>query len=359
MNNMKKLSLLLLALSGAGLTACNSGSSSATQAPKQNTVASIESITEQKINASEGIAESTPSIKADEHATIGYVITKDGNLDFYKNDKFIGVVHKFEDKGNKVQIAEVGDGYNLNIVYVSTYAHPRTLPEQGVIHKCFISANGNSASCSEIYRIEDGASIENFAFDGNGNGYVQTHKGLVRFKGDRVYGVRNDIINFVSLNGNNHFFTRKSYNENTGISTFLEYAGFDDYQPKEHQISSGKYYFYNYMSIDNVNSIDGIKGYALCFMPGEKQNDHSFCSIYKGHASRMHGFEDTPTGISSIVTRINNYNYNYIYVSTATYPSPYQKESGKGELKKCDPSGYCSTIDTFKSGAMDSAFATY
>lgn len=349
MNNMKKLSLLLLALSGASLTACNSGSSS-TQAPKQNTVANTESVTAQKLNASEGIAESTPSIKADEHATIGYVITKDGNLDFYKNDEFIGVVHKFEDKGNKVQIAQVGDGVNPNIVYVSTYAKPslKRFPEQGVIHRCIISASGKSANCSEIYRRQDDPSIGNFTFDGNGNGYVNTPEGLVRFVGNREVGVRTDIKGAVSINrtGNNNFFIKKGSDSTTGMTTYLEYAGFTDYQPKEYQVSSGNYLLYD-TSIDDIKY--GVAGYALC--------SNNLCSLGGGVAVRRHGFEDNPTGLSSVVTRIDP--KNYIYVSTATYPSPYEVESGKGELKKCTPDGNCSTIDTFKSGAMGSSFVTY
>lgn len=343
-----KLLVLLVALAGAGLTACNSGSSG-TQSPKLNTVVSNESVTATKLDESAGITLSNPL--QDTNGTIGAVITKGGNLDYYQNDKFIGVVHKFEDYPSHVQIAQVGiKGQSPTIIYVTTYVRHtyRSDKEQGVIHKCVLPPSGGKFECLEIYRDDKGV-VYNINFDGNGNGYAMSSKGLLNFVGDRLLGVRTDIKNLIPApyaNAGNEFLTA-THNPTTSIYTISEYSGFSDNQPKLHTISSNN----RALSSISIDSRIRMEGYSICHFTGDSsKSDYSLCSISDGTAVKMNGFEDYPTGLSSLVSSV--------YVSTIN-DSTSSMSMGKGELKKCTYSGYCSTIDKFDTGAMDVSFKTY
>lgn len=309
---MKKLSLLLLALSGAGLTACNSGSSS-TQAPKQNTVANTESVTEQKLDASESIVLSNPLQGV--HGTIGVAVTDGKNLDYYRDDKFIGIIHKFEDVPDRVQIAQVGiRGTQSTIIYVVTYSPNYTAK---LIHKCVQPPSGGNFVCSQIYSTKE--AITGIRFDGNGNGYALiSDYGLVRFANDKVVDVRTDINGHSLDASGDTIFIRTTY------SQIIRLNGFYDNYPLIYD--TGK----NFKSF----SIDGeLNGYMFEY--------RYLYSMYNGHVGRLlHSFEDNINGISSTGSAI--------YVGTR----------GK-ELKKCTPSGDCSTIDKFGDSVNDVSFREF
>ena len=128
MNNMKtkNLSLILATLLSAGLTACNSGGSNPASKNTQNAVAE---------SAVEALTTPNNSYSA------GVVLTSDGNLDYYKNDKFMGKLWHFEDTPVAVDMVASYSGDAIWVVYVGTVT--------GELKRCTIQEN-LSTECSTI-----------------------------------------------------------------------------------------------------------------------------------------------------------------------------------------------------------------
>lgn len=339
MNNIKKLSLLLLALSGAGLTACNSGSSS-TQTPKQNTVANTESVTAQKLDASTGMAESIPSIKGD-HGTIGYVVTSEGNLDYYNDDKFIRIVYKFPDHADGVQLVQVGNAIidRPSIIYVSTHTanFGAFRSNSAKIYRCLHFLNQRTVQCSQIYDLDVGVAangeidmIGGIYFDANGNGFATHSSGILQFKDNTHIKTKNLVANNIDMAGNTIFL---GYN-----GAINKFEGIDDTTPIKYPTEN----IINKFSIDK-----DANGFATYNNPGILHGKLLY-RVARGNATVIHQFENEPVSLSSLGP--------VVYVGTKDSRSSFGKY---GELKKCDLSGNCSTIDTFGSGAMGVSFREF
>lgn len=149
-----KLSLLLLSLTGAALTACNSG---AGNPAANNSANSIESIpVESVLNVTIANHSGNKSLQAGSDADIGVAVTADKRLFWYQDGKFWATVWHFADK-------PTGVWYNGTSVYVTT--------EGKELKKCDVDA-ANHLDCKTIDTFQDIPFSPKF--DKYGNGFVRT-----------------------------------------------------------------------------------------------------------------------------------------------------------------------------------------
>lgn len=121
----------------------------------------------------------------------GFIVTKDGNLDYYENNKFIKTTHTFDDGAN-------GLSYTGNAVYVIT--SDKSNYNEKALKKC----SESGVDCKTIDTFQDYP--QGVSFDENGNGYVVTRYALFKYVDDKYIGdsshTFDDYPNAVSFTGN-------------------------------------------------------------------------------------------------------------------------------------------------------------
>lgn len=332
MKSMKLLGLLLS--TSAVLSACNSGSNGS-QTPKlDSTTGNAKSTMQQHELTTPALKGSLePMVKKEERPevskAIGVVITKKGNLDYYQDDKFVGVIHKFEDTPTAVQIAQVEDASNSTIIYVAT--HSREFFDNGdrtvLIHKCILSNNHKETDCSVIYEYKKTSvpEISGLSLDGYGNGYAISNYGLLRFSNNRKVDYRNISGNAIDMGGNYIFVQKNGH--------ILKFDGYFDTNPTT---VSTTHKFYGQFSVDK-----DMNGYAI-------DNEHNLYKLSNGDAWRVvHTFEDRTYGVSSIGSAV--------YVAVGVKGN----DNRPGLLHKCDTAERCAAIDKFDGAAVGVSFRAY
>jgi len=301
---MKKITLLLnTVICLAVLSGCNSGASGASTPNSTNLATLNESSVKSTQDTSFG-------------HNIGLVVTNDKNLDFYKDDKFISTVWKFEDQPTSVRIASVGDlATNKPFVAYVTTKIRGFIGRGGILKKCTAAPlSGDGMDCVTIDRFNDTVYAANL--DENGNGYTIN-------VGDALSTVskyaNNQLIDYKFVQG----WLLSSYNGSLEV-----------YNDTLYFVNGGRLLKYNFgEKQDTVTEFN--KGLASLSVDkdlnGYGNDDYSLYHMLAGsNLEKVHTFEDRITNISSTGS--------WIYVVT-----------DGNELKKCDTGGDCSTIDTFGS----------
>ena len=327
----KNLSLLLATLLGASLTACNSGAGSPIS-KSTNQVNNTESVTTQEI------------IVGATDKNIGFVGTDNGDLEYYDNDKFIKIVHKFEDKVSKLYIANVQTD-NIT-VYVATHSENHEL----YINKCVLETATTATTCNRIDTYDDvGADTPPYSsmfFDLYGNGYVMlgTTKSYFVDTDNNKYSrlgkyisntlVWTKYIKETFLSDNKALESPQILKDDNGVIQIAHYHGVASVDTNSNDLKASP------VIDDTVNLFGIISLYK----------DYNGFSIYGGNLYRvingyrvgasLHEFEDSVEGIST------------------TYFSIYVVTTGK-ELKKCNYDGNCTTIDKFTNTPKAVAFQTF
>jgi hypothetical protein len=338
----KNLSLLLATLLGASLTACNSGAGSPT-GTSSNQINNAESATTQQVNV--GAAGNN----------IGFVGTDKGELEYYRNDKFIKILHKFEDKVTKVFIPDNRRGGVTLTFYVATEGD-HLFGGEVYLNRCVLDVGMIRATCNRIDTYYDTSEDTNLSssmfFDEQGNGY---------FMLDPTVG------NHTLPTDDNAKYSRLGkYVNNTPVWTkYIKEVDLNDYfalrgpQILEDdngviKITHGSEFSSGVASVDtNSNDLKAspvIDDTVNLFGIISLDKDYNGFSIYGGNLYRvingyrvgasLHEFEDSVEGIST------------------TYFSVYVVTNGK-ELKKCNYDGNCTTIDKFTNTPKAVAFQTF
>jgi len=262
--------------------------------------------------------------------TIGVVVTNEGNLDYYLNDKFLKKIWKFEDTPKQVQIAQVGNGSDKpTIVYASTNVNNMSKikhDRDGEIHLCTITSS--ETNCQTIDTFKNG--VISFYFDEHGDGYTLSSSG---------HPSDCNVSKYI----NNHLVASKG-----GYT--CDYQTMEIYDGKLYFLSTSKIgiYDFNDGTIHTVRDVDNGNIYTYSLdkdLYGYGYNSGSDNSLYRisngyKEQSPLHRFKYKVNGISSIGAAI--------YVVTA----------GK-ELQRCDTAGNCPTIDTFGSDPVSVSFRAY
>ena len=311
---MNKLSILLLTLAGASLTACNSGASGASTPNSTN------------------LAHNESSVKSTQDTSLGHniglVITKDGNLDFYKDDKFISTVWKFEDTPTAVRIASVGDlATNKPLV-----AYIATRDGDGILKRCTAAPlSGDGMDCVTIDRFKDPVSAANL--DENGDGYAIS----IGDDFDDDYSTVSKYVNNKLIDSKKIF---RRLLDRTSLPVYSN--GLEVYNDTLYFVN-GKSRLLKYTFGGKLDTLAKLDKNLFSFSVDKDLNgygigEHSLYHILAGgDLERVHTFEDLPLNLSSTGS--------WIYVVT----------DGE-ELKKCDTGGNCSTIDKFGSTPMGVSF---
>jgi len=322
---MSKLSILLLTLAGGCLTGCNSGASGASTPNSTN------------------LAHNESSVKSTQDTSLGYniglVITKDGNLDFYKDDKFISTVWKFEDQPTSVRIASVGD-LDTNkpfVAYVTTKTEGIAgySGDGGLLKRCAAAPlSGNGMECVTIDSFEDPVYAANL--DKKGDGYaisIGESSTISRY-------VNNRLVAFTQIP--RKLLSKKNLGN---IKTYVAYSnGLEVYNGNLFFVD-GRHsrILYNIFGKQDIYYVAELGENLFSFSVDKDLNGYGIgkYSLYHILAGRkldvVHTFEDIPLNLSSTGS--------WIYVVTA----------GK-ELKRCGTGGDCSTIDTFGSTPLGVSF---
>lgn len=308
---MNKLSMLLLTLAGASLTACNSGAggSPTTTATATNMVNATESVPMLLDNA---------GIKAS--GTIGVVVTAEGNLDYYMDDKFMGVKYHFEDTPHSVDLVSV----NPLIIYVTTQAKLG-----GELKKCTVNAS-NKLVCATIDRFQDYPVAAKF--DEFGNGYAFSRGNISFVNRNSVTKYYHDSAVEVKRTGK---FADDEYKGSMTLydgGFYFPYGDIRKYNFDNNEVSvMDKNSDYNIVafSLD-----DSLTGYGTTF-----SRDLVMIENGKIIPKSLHKFEDFPDSISVAGSSI--------YVGAEM------------ELKRCIPSGWCQRIDTFNTAVKAISFKGY
>ena len=327
----KNLSLLLATLLGASLTACNSGAGSPIS-KSTNQVNNTESVTTQEI------------IVGATDKNIGFVGTDNGDLEYYDNDKFIKIVHKFEDKVSKLYIANVQTD-NIT-VYVATHSENHEL----YINKCVLETATTARACNRVGTCDvveaDTPPYSSMFFDLYGNGYVMlgTTKSYFVDTDNNKYSrlgkyisntlVWTKYIKETFLSDNKALESPQIRKDDNGVIQIDHYHGVASVDTNSNDLKASP------VIDDTVNLFGIISLYK----------DYNGFSIYGGNLYRvingyrvgasLHEFEDSVEGIST------------------TYFSVYVVTNGK-ELKKCNYDGNCTTIDKFTNTPKAVAFQTF
>ena len=319
------------------LSGCNSGAGGASTPNSTNLATPNESSVKSTQDTSLG-------------NNIGLVITSGGNLNFYKDDKFISTVWKFEDRPTAVKIASVGD-LATNKPLVAYVATMREVGDNaGILKRCTAAPlSGEGMDCVTIDRFKHQVYAVNL--DENGDGYAISSDNDLMHAYLRVSKyVNNKLVDYQHLSAGLLLGVRKN-----GFSD-LKYAysnGLEVYNDTLYFVKESRLFKYTFGGkvetirefpkdlwkfTDKVGmgtngeldedlfsfSVDkDLNGYAI----GEHSLYHMLAG---GYFVKVHTFEDKLLNLSS------------------TGSSIYVVTNGK-ELKRCNTGGNCSTIDTFAS----------
>ncbi|HCY39309.1 MAG TPA: hypothetical protein DHV02_05540 [Neisseriales bacterium] len=315
----KNLSLLLATLLGASLTACNSGAGSPIS-KSTNQVNNTESVTTQEI------------IVGATDKNIGFVGTDNGDLEYYDNDKFIKIVHKFEDKVSKLYIANVQTD-NIT-VYVATHSENHEL----YINKCVLETATTATTCNRIDTYDDvGADTPPYSsmfFDLYGNGYVMlgTTKSYFVDTDNNKYSrlgkyisntlVWTKYIKETFLSDNKALESPQILKDDNGVIQIAHYHGVASVDTNSNDLKASSVIQDTY-GVFGIKSLDQYyNGFSLSY--------NNIYRIIDGHrvSASLHKFIDEVSEMST------------------TNDSVYVVTKGK-ELKKCNYDGNCATIDKF------------
>jgi len=350
---MKKFNLLLnTVICLTMLSGCNSGAGGASTPNSTNLATPNESSVKSTQDTSLG-------------HNIGLVITHDGNLDFYRDDKFISTVWKFEDIPTAVKIASVGDLATNKplIAYVATMSNRKG--SDGILKRCTAAPlSGEGMDCVTIDRFGDEVYAVNL--DENGDGYaISSNKHERRSTISRY--VNNNLVDYQQIKLSASLLGKRQVDEENSFSAVdnIYSNGLEVYDDSLYFVKGTRLFKYTFggkvetigeyvtegkfeaigkytkefrlfpTSVEDVDlfslSVDkDLNGYVI--------GEHSLYRMLAGKKlDVVHVFEDNPLNFSS------------------TGSSIYVVTSGK-ELKRCDTGGSCSTIDTFGSTPVGVSF---
>lgn len=246
--------------------------------------------------------------------TEGFVITKDGNLDYYKNDHFVGKKWKFEDGATAIDMVSNRQG-GWNVYVVSGKS----------LKKCTGTDEWSCTTIDNTLRFSAGA----VKMNADGNGYALISSGdndnsinLVRYVNDHQAEIKKIII-------------PRSAGIISGVDrTSLEWYGDDLYfilhnKLFKYNLTNNQVATLNDINVDWMSVDHWLYGYGI------NRDSKTLSRIMLGKNELvLHTFNDSPKAISATD--------DAVYVTTSKWDSY--------NLYKCSVNGdSCSNIDTFAS----------